>query len=121
MIIQTAALDVTHYAAQYELLRAQVIGTAYERAWRHEAQPPRGIGLALLLREGMPGWLKAVEALIRASPAPPTSEGSSLGRIAPLVLPSTQRHDITTLLANLVLSTRRGAGLSPSEGYRPCQ
>ena len=31
---------------------------------------PRGVGLALLLREGMPGWLKAVDAVIRASAGP---------------------------------------------------
>jgi len=131
MIVQTEALEVTRYTAQYELLRTQVIGTARDLALGCEARRPRGIGLALLLREGMPGWLRAVEAVMRASFTPRATEcrdcgvpmaldGLTPNSAAPL--PSAQRHDITILLASLVLSTRHLAGLSPSEGgYRPCQ
>lgn len=120
--MQSAALDATHYAAQYELLRAQVMGSAYPSAGGHnEAQPARGIGLALLLREGMPGWVKALEAVIRASAAPLALESLCSGRIAPPALPSAQRHEITTLLASLVLSTRRLASVSSTERCPPCQ
>lgn len=42
----------------------------------HEAKPPRGIGLALLLREGMPGWLKAVTHVLSAALAQ-TKHGTS--------------------------------------------
>ena len=133
MTVPTEALDARRYAAQYELLRAQVMGTPRDMAWGHEASQPRGIGLALLLREGMPGWLKAVRAVLRASLAPPASDtGAGAARpgldsrAADATLPRTfaypQVHDITILLASLVLSTRQPAGLSPSEGgYRPCQ
>jgi hypothetical protein len=132
MITQTEALDIRQYVAQYELLRAQVIGTPRDMAGR-EASQRRGIGLALLLREGMPGWLKAMEAVLRASLAAPPSEvsGSGVrtaleGRPADAAVPirsaHAQHHDITILLASLVLSTRHLPGLSPSEGgYRPCQ
>jgi len=133
MITQTEALDIRQYVAQYELLRAQVIGTPRDMVLGREASQRRGIGLALLLREGMPGWLKAVEAVLRASLAAPPSEASGSGvrtalegRPADAVMPTTsahaQHHDITILLASLVLSTRHLPGLSPSEGgYRPCQ
>lgn len=132
MSVEAEALDVTRYTVQYELLRAQVVGTTRDMARGCEAGQPRGIGLALLLREGMPGWLKAAEAVIRASLVPratetcdsgaqPALKGAASGAAALMTLPSAQRHDITRLLASLVLSTRRLAGLPPSEGYRPCQ
>ena len=52
MIVEAAAIDTTPYTMQYELLRAQVFGTA------NDMGPRRGIGLAVLLREGMPGCSK---------------------------------------------------------------
>jgi len=83
-----------------------------------------------MLREGMPGWLKAVEAVIRASaPAARTSEAvrSPLPQQgagyawAPAAWPSAMpRHDLTTLLASLVLSTRRLERSSPREAYQSC-
>lgn len=111
---------MTHYTGHYEWLRPQAIGTEHDRAGEREAQPPRGIGLALLLREGLPGWLTAVEAVLRAALAEPTPERSFAGRTAPMTLPSAQRHNVTILLASLVLSTRRLTGLSPNEEYRLC-
>jgi hypothetical protein len=132
MIVNTEALDVRQYAAQYELLRALFSGSSRNRAFGREARQARGIGLALLLREGMPGWLKAVEPMLRVALASPASETSARGVLlspqtpaADVAMPRTfahaQHHDITMLLASLVLSTRHRAGLSPSEGgYRPC-
>jgi len=133
MNLKTRVLDVRQYAAQYELLRAQVTGTPQDGALGCEACPQRGVGLALLLREGLPGWLKAVEALLcgsLAAPAPeagaggvrPALEGGAANAAVPTVSPPVHAHDLTILLASLVLSTRHLTGLSPHEGgYRPCQ
>jgi hypothetical protein len=87
------------------------------------------VGLALLLCEGMPGWLKALEGIIRASgvlrtanaaevPAaqPPSAYGA-----APEWLGSVPQRDLTALLANLVLSTRCVEHPIPKERYRSCQ
>jgi hypothetical protein len=83
----------------------------------------------LLLREGMPGWLKAIDAAIRASPAqrtadtsltPPTERRAEISGAAPWLAGAT-RQDIAALLTSLVLSTRRVERSSPMEGYRPCQ
>jgi len=114
------------YTVQYELLRSQVIGTVWDIARGNTAGQPCGIGLALLLSEGLHGWLKTVEAVLRASLAPraadsldPSPPESSRGsNAAPLWLPSVHRHEVTTLLASLVLSTRLPARNLPGEGYR---
>jgi hypothetical protein len=50
------------YSVQYELLRSQVIGTAGSVTQGSIAGQTRGIGFALLLGEGMPGWLKTCSA-----------------------------------------------------------
>lgn len=122
MNLKTRVLDVRQYAAQYELLRAQVTGTPQDGAWGYEACPQRGVGLALLLREGLPEWLKAVEVLLCGSLAAPALEGGAANAAVPTVSPPVHAHDLTILLANLVLSTRHLPGLSPREGgYRPCQ
>lgn len=143
MTAPAAMLEVMQYTAQYELLRAQVVGTVSEMAPGHETRPPRGIGLALLLREGMPGWLKAVTHVLSAALAQtkhgtsprvrhvhatsPAAGASALALEAHehpafgTMLPAVQRHDVTILLASLVLSTRRLAGLSPREGDSPCR
>lgn len=129
MIVQTEALTASQYAVQYEVLRAQVSAAPRELALGRAASQPRGIGLALLLREGMPGWLRAVAAMLRASLAPPAAAigggaPPAENRAADPTLPRTlpyAHHDLTILLASLVLSTRQPAGLSPTEGgYRPC-
>jgi hypothetical protein len=114
------------HSAQYELLRAQVI--------RGDAARPdltaqsRGIGLALLLYEGMPGWLRAIDGVLRASLAQRPSDGAQplapacpgAGDITLPWLSTVQRHTVTTLLTSLVLSTRRVDRCSPLEGYRSC-
>lgn len=129
MIIEASSLDVTQHTAQYELLRSQVIGARGDDAPRPDlAAQPRGVGLALLLREGMPGWLNAIDAVIRTSLSqrpigagqPPAPERSAAGCITSLWLSGVRRHDVTTLLTSLVLSTHR-VERSSKEGYRSCQ
>ena len=113
MIVAPVKLDATQYAVQYELVRAQVIGSAGNLT-RDTAGQTRGVGLALLLSEGMPGWLKTVEAVLRAQLVSRTADcpDHSLYELPPqnnavsVWLPSVQRHELTALLASLVLSTR---------------
>jgi hypothetical protein len=66
MIVEAAKLDATHYTVQYELLRSQIIGTAGNVAQGNTAGQPRGTGLALMLSEGMAGWLKTMETVLRS-------------------------------------------------------
>jgi hypothetical protein len=113
-MIEAAGLDAMHYTGQYEMLRSQVIGIAGDAARESAAGQPRGIGLALFLNEGMPGWLKTVEQVLRDSPGAPAAGLPDPGAqedlcrysAAPVWLPNVQRHQVTTLLASLVLSTR---------------
>jgi len=114
MIVAGTMLDAMQYTVQYELLRSQVIGTVGDVARGNIGGQARGIGLALLLSEGMPGWLKAVEGVLGASlapravdsPDPAPHEGSTGCSTAPVWLSSLQRNEVTALLASLVLSTR---------------
>jgi len=125
VIVDAIPLDARQFTAQYELLRSHVIGAAGDSAQRELGAHPRGVGLGLLLREGMPGWLNAIAAVIRASPAQqiidiplrPLAEPPERGIASPW-LSSVQRQDITALLTNLVLSTRRVEHSSAREGYR---
>jgi hypothetical protein len=113
MIVDAAKPDATQYTAQYELLRSQIIATMRNAAQGDTAGAPRGVGLALLLSEGMPGWLKTVEAVLRAARAPQAAdsgdpvqhEESSQSSTGSVWSSSLQRHEVTTLLASLVLST----------------
>jgi hypothetical protein len=121
-------IDVMQYTVQYELLRSQVIDSTGNSACGDKAPgQPRGVGLALLLSEGMPGWLKTVGAVIRTALAPRVAdfsppaphEGLPQSSAAPVWL-SSVRHQVTTLLASLVLSTRPVAHQSSMEEYRTC-
>jgi hypothetical protein len=99
------------------------------------AMQPRGTGLALLLREGLPAWMRAVRQVLNASVAlpPSTIVLTSIGSFpiavgAPdvpvssaSVLPPAQRRDVTTLLASLVLSTCRWVGSATKQECRPCR
>jgi hypothetical protein len=121
VIAEAAAIDTTRYTMQYELLRAQVFGTANDMGLR------RGIGHAVLLREGMPGWLKAVDAVMFASPvlqatnSPRSDEQPVLRHSSEPVTPwHAQLHDVIKLLASLVLSTRYFAEVSPTGRDRSC-
>jgi hypothetical protein len=114
MIVEAAKLDAMQYSVQYELLRSQVIDTSDSVAEGSTAGRTRGIGLALLLSEGMPGWLKTVESVMRAPLAPRKLDSPDLALpetmprsgIARVWLPSVLRDEVTMLLASLVLSTR---------------
>ena len=129
MIVDAIPFDARQFAAQYELLRSHVIGAAGDGAQRELGAHPRGVGLGLLLREGMPGWLNAIAAVIRASlaqritdiPLRPLAEPPAERSIASPWLASVQRQDITAFLTNLVLSTRRVERSSAREGYRSCR
>lgn len=117
MIVEANSFDAALFTAQYELLRSQVSGSSGVRPGA-----PRGVGLALLLRDGLPGWLKAVAGLIRAFPTPDSADPAHLPSLKPAAtdeslpwLAGVVRQDLTTLLASLVLSTR-----SAREGYSSC-
>ena len=129
MIIDATPLDAMQFTAQYELLRSQVIAAVGDAPQRNLGAQPRGVGLALLLREGMPGWLNAIAAVIRAAPAqriksippqPPAAPPAGRGVASPW-LSSAQRQDMTALLTDLVLSTRRVELASVREGSRSCR
>lgn len=129
MITEAISPDVTQYTAQYELLRSQVIGArGGDTAKPAATAQPRGVGLALILREGMPGWLNAIGAVIRSSQAeqtkgtgqPSAPERSAACSVTSPWLSGMQRHDVTTLLTSLVLSTHHVERASQKEGYQ-CQ
>jgi hypothetical protein len=129
VIIDAIPLHAMQFTAQYELLRSHVIGAAGDAPRRELGAHPRGVGLALLLREGMPGWLNAIDAMIRASLAertmhaslPPPPEGLAERSVASPGLSGVQRQDITALLTSLVLSTRRVERSLPRQGYGSCR
>jgi hypothetical protein len=129
VIVEAAPLGATQFAAQYELLRSHVIAAAGDAAQKELGVHPRGVGLGLLLREGMPGWLNAVDAAIRASAVQRTADislrppagGPAEFSVASPWLSGVRRKDIAALLTSLVLSTRRVERSSPREGYRLCQ
>lgn len=121
MMAEATKLDAAPYTVQYELLRSQIIGAV---ARGNAADQRRGLGLALLLSEGLPGWLKIAETMLRISPAPRAvgspgpspHEDCSQCSAAPAWLSSLQRHEVTTILASLVLSTRLAAREPSMEG-----
>jgi hypothetical protein len=67
MTVEGAKLDAIQYSVQYELIRSQIIGIVSSVNQGNTAGQTRGIGLALLLSEGMPGWLMNVASVLRAS------------------------------------------------------
>ena len=122
MIVEATKLDLTQYTVQYELLRFQVVGSAGNAVLPGQ---PRGVGLALFLSEGMPGWLRTVETVLRTALAPRAADatnpaphaGSPQTSATPVWL-SSVCHEVTRLLASLVLSTRPVAHQALREGYR---
>ena len=127
MIVEAVKLDLTQYTVQYELLRSQVIGLAGNTAQRDTAPDQRrGVGLALFLSKGMPEWIETVETVLRATltpravdaPDPAPREGSLPSSATAVCCLASVRHEVTTLLANLVLSTRSAVHQSSREGYR---
>jgi hypothetical protein len=138
-------VDVTRYAQEYERLRSQIGAASTGRPFGPAPPPPgHGIGLALLLRDGLPAWIRAVRHVLsqaaasaygsagaavpshsaRAFPAIPLpgagGDGSGVSMSSsPLVEPARQR-DVTTLLASLVLSARRTADSASMKEPSPC-
>jgi len=76
---------------EYETLRQEAL----------QAGSHRGHGLALFLSRGMVAWLEALTALRSQTVLPSTTQES-------VDLPAVLRPDLTTLLANMVLSCMRG-------------
>ncbi len=81
-----------------------------------------GVGLAVLLQQGLPAWLDAVDDLAASSarngapssgacvdidPMLRATDGRRASPLAPDILPVAQQPEITRLLAALVLSTVR--------------
>jgi hypothetical protein len=126
VIAEAGLVDTSRYTAQYELLRSQVIGARCEAPRQDAVDQPRGVGLALMICEGMPGWLKAIAAVLRESPpvhcpdtAGATQPQPSAGyNDAPAWLSGVPRRDLTALLTSLVLSTRPAERASPREEDR---
>ena len=130
-------LDVTRYATQYELLRSHFTSAADGALDAGRAvMQPRGAGLALFLREGLPAWMRAVQQILNAAVAlppsndvltpigsPPVAAGAYDNNTvsSASVLPPAQRRDVTTILASLVLSTCRWVASAPKQEYRSCR
>jgi hypothetical protein len=125
VIVEAAELDLTQYTVQYELVRSQVIGPAGNITAGETTGQRGGVGLALLLNEGMPGWLRTVETVLRTTPAPrmadapcPALHQDSPQSSATPVWLSSVRHEVIVLLTSLVLSTRPAVRQFSAEGYR---
>ena len=127
MIAGPTQFHAAQYAVQYEVLRLEVLGARGNAARTSAAGQPRAVGLALLLCQGMPGWVRAIETVIRSSTLPTTdttaflpSEPCGSYESVSGWLSGVPRHDLTTLLASLVLSTRRLENSAAREVYRSC-
>ncbi|HQR57674.1 MAG TPA: hypothetical protein PLW72_16960 [Burkholderiaceae bacterium] len=135
-------VDVTRYAQEYERLRSQVSAASPERQPAAVPQSLRGIGLALLLRDGLPAWIRGVRQVLsqaasaagkdgaapshppRAFAAIPLPKADGHGSAdsmspSPLLEPARQR-DLITLLASLVLSARRAPHPASMKEPSPC-
>ncbi|MGC2330446.1 MAG: hypothetical protein WA581_03255 [Candidatus Acidiferrales bacterium] len=81
---------------EYENLRQEAL----------QAGSRRGHGLALFLSRGMMAWLEVLTTLM-PQPVPQSALQESVD------LPAVLRPDLTTLLANMVLSCMRGEAHEP--------
>lgn len=133
-------VDAMRYAQEYERLRSEVNGASPDR--RFATPPVRGIGLALLLREGLPAWMRAVRQVLseaaasadgnagaapsptpRAHPAIPllaSADGSGVPTSSSALVQTGRQHDLTALLASLVLSARRTTEAASMKEPSPC-
>lgn len=113
--------DACPYAVDYERLRSQIVGPA----------PPgavRGVGLALLLRDGVTAWMRAVQMTAGAAShvtvtRSPSADGERRTTVLTVgsgrcveVIPPTHHAEAARLLAGLVLSARVGHRLALSPG-----
>ena len=91
----TASLsDPVYLLNQYEALR--------QEALRADALGRRGHGLALFICRGMAAWIDALSVL--ASQPKPVSETRHKSTANWTCLPSSLRSDLTTVLADMVLT-----------------
>jgi hypothetical protein len=89
-----SSIDLPTVLEHYEALRREAIAMTLGG--------PRGHGLALFLRRGLPGWLAALTALTppRRPPPPVPVGGPPPGpRLGPAA-----RTELTTVLAGMVLA-----------------
>lgn len=116
------------YTAYYEVLRTQMTGAGEPTGPSRLGIP--GVGLAVLLQQGLPAWLDAVDDLTASSardgaPSPGAcvdsgpmlraTDGRRASPLAPDLVPVAQQPEITRLLAALVLSTVRSSrGATPA-------
>lgn len=123
-----AAPDPGAYTAQYEALRAQM--TAGDARGRASDARARGVALAVLVQDGVPAWLAAVEPILSIRPAGPvrpavecTAPAEAPFDLAgtPGVLPLARQADVTLILAALVWSTARSARRDPSRDLSPAR
>jgi hypothetical protein len=139
MTTAAGVVDVARYTQEYERLRSQVNGVSAQQLF--STPLVRGIGLALLLRDGLPAWIRALRQVLSQAAA---SAGGNAGATpsqsrapaaiaaatsgddsgvsissSPLVEPARQR-DVTTLLASLVLSARRTTDAPSMKEPTPC-
>jgi hypothetical protein len=135
-----AAVDVTRYAQEYERLRSQIGPALLHRAFEPATPPARAIGLALLLREGMPAWIRAVRQVSSeaasspagigspaSTPRAPSSpvlavsaDGSGAATSTSTLIETGRQRDLTSLLASLVLSARRTTEAKSMKEHSPC-
>jgi hypothetical protein len=78
---------------RYEALRQQVLGN---REW------DQGLGLALLFREGMRGWMEGWLRCLAAAPAQETPAATPVESV-----PAELQGEIATILAGMALSYRQ--------------
>ncbi len=82
--------------SRYEELRAQALGPP--------SDPPRGEGLAALMRGGMSAWMRAWAP--RTLPVPVAPQ---LGRVDEDIFPLEMHKEVAMILAGMVLYGRQGA------------
>jgi hypothetical protein len=86
-------LDGNEIAARYEELRRQALAAS--------GGVNRGLGLALLVRQGMKGW---IEASSHCGSGLPTKSQNHTGSTA--VVPLDLRGEVVLILAGMALSSR---------------
>jgi hypothetical protein len=93
--VTSSLSDPVYLLNQYEALRQEALGT--------DSLGRRGHGLALFISRGMAAWIDALSVL--ASPPRPVSETREQSTASWMAsLPSSVRSDLTTVLADMVLT-----------------
>lgn len=90
----TSLSDPVYLLNQYEALR--------QEALRADALGRPGHGLALFIRRGMAAWIDALSVLV--GPPRPVFETREQSTANWMSLPSSLRSDLTTVLADMVLT-----------------